>query len=72
MQVLSGAGDTIPPMLFGVVNAWMITLPLALFLPNIGDFGVFGVRWALVIGVIVQGIVAVLYFRHGRWKRKQV
>ncbi len=72
MQSLAGAGDTFAPMIIGVVTAWAIQLPLALLLPNIGDFGVFGIRWALVIGVIIQGVVALVYFRLGRWKRKRV
>jgi len=72
MQTISGAGDTLPPMIIGVATAWAIQLPLALLLPNIGDFGVFGIRWALVIGAIIGGVVAFFYFRIGRWKRKRV
>ena len=72
MQAISGAGDTLPPMIIGVATAWAIQLPLALLLPNIGDFGVFGVRWSLVIGVIAGGLASLVYFRLGRWKRKRI
>ena len=72
MQALSGAGDTIPPMIFGLVTGWLVTLPLAYLLPRYTDLEVLGVRWALVVGMVVQAIFAVAYFRLGRWKRKRV
>jgi Na+-driven multidrug efflux pump len=72
MQSLAGAGDTIPPMVFSVITAWLIQLPLAYFLPQVGDLGVKGVRWGLVAGVIFQGLAAAAYFQLGRWKGKQV
>jgi Na+-driven multidrug efflux pump len=72
MQSLSGTGDTIPPMVFGIIAAWGVTVPLAYFLPGVGDLGVNGVRWALVSGFVAQAVLAVAYFRLGRWKRKKV
>ena len=72
MQSLSGAGDTIPPMVFGIIAAWGVTVPLAYFLPGVGDIGVNGVRWALVGGFVAQAILSITYFRLGRWKRKKV
>jgi Na+-driven multidrug efflux pump len=72
MQSLSGAGDTIPPMVFGIIAAWGVTVPLAYFLPKVGDLGVYGIRWALVSGFVAQAILAFTYFRLGRWKRKKV
>ena len=72
MQSLSGAGDTVPPMVFGLVTSWLVTLPLALLLPKYTDLEILGVRWALVAGMVVQAVFAVVYFRLGRWKRKRV
>jgi len=72
MQSLAGAGDTVPPMIFGLVISWGVTLPLAYLLPKVTDLGVYGVRWGLVAGVVVQAVLAVVYFRLGRWKRKAV
>ena len=71
-QSLNGAGDTLPPMLLGVAMIWLVTLPLAYFLPQITDLGVNGVRWAMVIGMIFAGITTTAYFMTGRWKRKVV
>lgn len=71
-QSLSGTGDTVPPMVIGLVASWVVTLPLAFLLPRVADLGVLGVRWALVAGLLVQAMASVVYFKLGRWKRKRV
>ena len=69
---ISGSGDTLPPMIFSIIGTWLIQLPLAYFLPKITDWGVYGVRWAMVITAILLTICFILYFLSGRWKRKAV
>jgi len=69
-QCITGAGDTVPPMLVGLVALWAVQLPLALLLPEVANLGVYGVRWAMVAGIVVGGAAYVAYFRLGRWKRK--
>jgi len=72
MSALQGAGDTMPPMMVSVVTAWVITLPLAYFLPKVTDLGVYGIRWAMVAGMVSGAVAFLIYFRTGRWKRKRV
>ncbi len=72
MSALSGAGDTLPPMVVSLVTVWLVVLPLALFLPNVADLGVYGVRWAMISGPVLGVVSYVVYFRMGRWKRKMV
>jgi putative MATE family efflux protein len=72
MQSLSGAGDTVPTMVVNLAMVWLITLPLAYFLPQVTDLGVYGVRWAMATGMAVSGVAFVIYFRTGRWKHKRV
>jgi len=69
---ISGAGDTIPPMVISLVMMWVVQLPLVFLLPQITNLGVYGVRWAIVIGLIVGAAAYTIYFRLGRWKRKRV
>jgi Na+-driven multidrug efflux pump len=71
-QSISGAGDTLPPMLIGLVTMWVVQLPLAFLLPRLTDLGVYGVRWAMVASVVVGATAIITYFRLGRWKRKEV
>ena len=72
MECLTGAGDTLPAMLVSLGDLWLVRLPLAFLLPLVTDLGVYGVRWALVIGVVIGAVVFVTYFRMGRWKRRKV
>jgi len=69
---ISGAGDTVPPMIISLVMMWLVQLPLAFLLPRIANLGVYGVRWAIVIGMVVGAVAYIIYFWRGRWKRKKV
>jgi len=72
MQALQGAGDTVPTMIISMVTVWLVTLPLAYFLPRITDLGMNGVRWGMAAGMIFAALTYTVYFRLGRWKRKKV
>ncbi len=69
---LAGSGDTLPTMFVTLLTMVAVPLPLGLILPDIAGLGVYGVRWAIVIGMIVGAIGYTLYFRLGRWKRKMI
>jgi len=71
-QCISGAGDTLPPMLITLLNLWLIQVPLAYFLSRNTGLEVFGVRWAMASGGITAAIAYVIYYRMGRWKRVNV
>lgn len=72
MNSLSGAGDTMPSMIVTIITTWLISMPLAYFLPKYTDLGVYGVRWGMVAGAVVPAVVLTVYFRMGRWKHKKV
>jgi putative MATE family efflux protein len=69
---ITGAGETLVPMVVAILSIWCLQIPLAYFLPKITDWGVYGVRWAMVSPMLVGIIVYTIYFRMGRWKRKKV
>lgn len=69
---ITSAGDTVLPMVFSIVSGWLIQLPLAYFLPKVGNLEVYGVRWATVIPMIIGSFVYTIYFRSGRWKQKRI
>jgi Na+-driven multidrug efflux pump len=71
-QSLSGAGDTLPPMLISLLRLWAFTLPLAWFLPHLGNLGVLGIRWAIVAGEVVDAAAFITYFQLGCWMYKKV
>ena len=69
---ISGAGDTIPPMLVTLLTIWMVQMPLAFLLPKVTDLGIYGIRWAMVASMAVGAVTYTTYFRLGKWKHKQV
>jgi putative MATE family efflux protein len=69
---ISGAGDTMPPMLITLAMLWVAQLPLAFLLSRFTDMGMYGVRWAIVISYVAGAIAYMTYFWQGRWKRKNI
>jgi len=69
---ISDVGDTLPPMLVSVIGTLMMELPLAFFLSRFTNLGVYGVLWGTNIGQFVRAVAYIIYFKTGRWKRKNV
>jgi putative MATE family efflux protein len=72
MNCLQGAGDTMPTMLIAIITAWVVTIPLAYFLPRYTDWGVISIRWAISASSVIYAIANVIYFRTGRWRTRRV
>ncbi len=72
MTCLNGVGDTMVPMLTTLVTMWGVQVPLAYFLPRVTGLGVYGIRWAIVTGIVMRAVIYTIYFRTGRWKRKEI
>lgn len=69
---LVGAGDTVPPMIGTFITLLLVPIPVALFMNNFTDFGAYGVRWAVVIGLMTGTLGYIIYWRLGRWKKTDV
>jgi len=69
---LTAVGDTLPAFLFELIPTWGILIPMVFFFTRYTDFGVNGIRWALVIRLILGGLIFVAYFWWGHWKNKKV
>lgn len=69
---LVGAGDTIPPMFGTFVSLLLVPVPVALFFRHFTGFGVYGIRWAVVIGLAAGSLGYIIYWRLGRWKKTNV
>ena len=69
---LNGVGDTWPPMITTLVTLWGVQVPMAYYLPKVTNLGVYGVRWGIVTAIALRAVIYSIYFKMGRWKRKQV
>ncbi len=70
--ILNGMGDTMIPMLTNIITMLCIQVTLAYILPQSTSLGMYGVRWAVVAGLVTRAIIYPAYFASGRWKHKKV
>ena len=71
-QAINGAGDTDTPTLINLVCFWLVQLPLAWWLTRMVGWGPQGVFASIAIADALVAIIAVIVFRRGRWKLRQV
>ena len=69
---LSGAGDTVSPMVINIIALWLIQLPFIWLLSGQLGWGVDGIWWAIVFTMIVQTALLAARFRQGRWKQTRL
>jgi putative MATE family efflux protein len=72
MNCVQGAGDTLPMMIISIVTTWLVTVPLAYYLPKYTDWGVASIRWAITASGLTGAAINLVYFRTGRWKKHKV
>jgi putative MATE family efflux protein len=72
IQSLNGAGDTITPTWINFFCFWMIEIPLAYFMALHFNIGEDGVYYSIIIAETIMAIVAVYFFKLGKWKLKKV
>jgi putative MATE family efflux protein len=70
--VLNGVGDTMVQMLTNLLTMVFVQLLLAYFLSRYTDLGVYGIRWAVVIGIVIRAAIYTVYFKMGRWKNRRI
>jgi len=71
-RAISGAGDTIPPMVFNFIALWLLQIPLAIYLSRFPLLGVRGVWIAILAAHVSLALLNTFWFQMGRWKHKQV
>ncbi len=68
----NGAGDTMTPTVINFICFWLFQLPFAYLMAISFDFGPIGVFLAIVLAEVLISIIAIIWFKKGRWKLKQV
>lgn len=69
---LTGAGDTVSPMVINIIALWMAQLPAVWLLSSRLGWGVDGIWWGLAIGMGVQALLMTLRFRQGQWQMVRI
>jgi putative MATE family efflux protein len=71
-QAINGAGDTFTPTLFNIICFWGIEIPLAYYLARNLDMKQNGVFLSIIIAESILALMAIIYFKRGRWKKFEV
>jgi putative MATE family efflux protein len=66
-MTFTGAGNNVPPMVFGVITGWVLEIPLIYGALKILDAGPVGIWWALTISSIIGISACFWWFRKGNW-----
>lgn len=72
INAFNGAGDTVTPTVINFVCFWLFQLPFAYLMALTFDFGPTGVFLAIVLAEVLISIVAIIWFKKGRWKLTEV
>ncbi len=71
-QAINGAGDTFTPTVINIICFWIMEIPLAYYLARSLEWKQNGVFWSIVISESFLALLAIIYFRTGRWKKKVI
>lgn len=72
VQSFNGAGDTNTPTLINLGCYWLIQIPLAYSLAVPFGFGAKGIFAAITIAESLLAVIAMIAFRRGKWKTREV
>ncbi|WP_222983992.1 MATE family efflux transporter [Flagellimonas meishanensis] len=71
-QAFNGAGDTRTPTKINLVTFWIFQLPFAYVAALVLGWGATGVFVAITLAEVLLAIIAMVWFKKGKWKQVQV
>ncbi|MBW8198533.1 MATE family efflux transporter [Flagellimonas abyssi] len=71
-QAFNGAGDTGTPTKINLIAFWVFQLPLAYISALVLGWGATGVFVAITAAEILIAVLAMIWFKKGKWKKVQV
>ncbi|WP_462249064.1 MATE family efflux transporter [Ekhidna sp.] len=71
-QAFNGSGDTMTPLWINLVVFWLIQIPMAYVLSIVYDWGPNGAFFCIAFCHSLYAVIAIVLFKRGKWKTKQV
>jgi putative MATE family efflux protein len=68
--VIRGAGEAMIPMISTLAAMWLVRIPCAIIFSKL--WGIIGVWYAMPVGWLIGTIIALVYYKSGRWMKKAV
>lgn len=72
MQGFNGSGDTLTPTKINLLAFWIIEIPLAYLLAIVLNMGLTGASIAIVCAESILALTALILFKKGKWKLREV
>jgi len=67
-----GSGHTVPYMVINMGRLWAVRIPATWLLAVVWDMGPTGLWWAMNLSNLVAGVVALVWFLQGGWKKSVI
>ncbi len=71
-QAFNGAGDTKTPTIINFFCFWLFQIPFAYLTALVFNFGPIGVFLAITLAEVLIAIIAIVWFKRGKWKTVKV
>jgi len=70
--VFRASGNMVMTMMLTLISQWVLQFPIAYILSKHTAMGIDGIWWSIPIANIVMGIIVVLVYMKGDWKKKRL
>lgn len=71
-QAFNGSGDTKTPTKINFIAFWLFQLPFAYVTAITFNFGAVGVFWAITSAQVLLAVLAIIWFKKGKWKEVRI
>lgn len=71
-QAFNGSGDTGTPTKINLVAFWLFQLPFAYLAAITFEYGAVGVFVAITLAEVLLAVIAMIWFKKGKWKKFEV
>jgi len=71
-RALSGAGDTVTPMVVACISLVVLQISGALLLPRVTGLGSLGIWIAIALSYGIWAGIILRFFQQGKWKHKKL
>ncbi len=70
--VFRASGNMVMTMMLTLISQWVIQFPLAYILSKHTSMGIDGIWWSIPIANVLMGIITILIYMKGNWKKKRL